>query len=58
MFDSFALNRVDLGDVTIRVRHGGTGTPVVLLHGHPVPTPPGTASRRDCALSMPWFVRT
>jgi haloacetate dehalogenase len=35
MFERFRLDRVDLGDVEIRVRHGGTGTPVVLLHGHP-----------------------
>jgi haloacetate dehalogenase len=35
MFDNFTLDFVDVGDVTLRVRHGGTGTPVVLLHGHP-----------------------
>jgi len=35
MFDGFQLDRVDLDDVTLRFRHGGTGTPVVLLHGHP-----------------------
>ncbi|MFL6169157.1 MAG: alpha/beta fold hydrolase [Ornithinibacter sp.] len=35
MFDEFTLERVDVGDVTLRVRHGGTGSPVVLLHGHP-----------------------
>jgi haloacetate dehalogenase len=35
MFDGFVLERVDLGEVTLRVRHGGSGTPVVLLHGHP-----------------------
>ena len=35
MFDGFDLSHVDLGDVTLRVRHGGSGTPVVLLHGHP-----------------------
>jgi len=26
---------VDVGAVVLRVRHGGAGTPVVLLHGHP-----------------------
>ncbi|BBH69486.1 hydrolase [Actinoplanes sp. OR16] len=31
----FRLEHVDLGDVTVRVRHGGSGSPVVLLHGHP-----------------------
>ncbi len=36
MFDGFAEDRVDVGDgVELRVRHGGTGAPVVLLHGHP-----------------------
>jgi haloacetate dehalogenase len=35
VFDDFALETIDLGDVTVRVRHGGTGTPVALLHGHP-----------------------
>jgi haloacetate dehalogenase len=34
-FDGFALDRVNLGEVTLRVRHGGNGQPVVLLHGHP-----------------------
>jgi haloacetate dehalogenase len=35
MFEGFQLDHVDVGDVTLRVRHGGAGTPVVLLHGHP-----------------------
>ena len=35
MFDGFTLEHLDLGDVTVRVRHGGTGPPVMLLHGHP-----------------------
>ena len=35
MFDDFVLEQVDLGEVSVRVRHGGAGTPVVLLHGHP-----------------------
>lgn len=35
-FDGFALEHLDVGDgVTLRVRHGGDGPPVVLLHGHP-----------------------
>ena len=35
-FDGFALEHVDVGGgVTLRVRHGGEGSPVVLLHGHP-----------------------
>jgi haloacetate dehalogenase len=35
MFEGFALDRIDAGGVDIRVRHGGTGPPLVLLHGHP-----------------------
>ncbi|MBF9131740.1 alpha/beta hydrolase [Plantactinospora sp. S1510] len=35
MFDGFTLDRIDVGDVELRVRHDGTGTPVLLLHGHP-----------------------
>src|SRR6202012_1597230 len=35
MFDGFQLDHVDVGDVTLRVRYGGSGPPVVLLHGHP-----------------------
>ncbi len=35
MFDGFTLERVTVGEVTLRVRHGGGGPPVVLLHGHP-----------------------
>ena len=30
MFDGFQLDRVDVGDVTLRVRYGGNGEPVVL----------------------------
>lgn len=35
MFDGFTLDRVDVGEVSLRVRYGGAGTPVVLVHGHP-----------------------
>jgi haloacetate dehalogenase len=35
VFDDFALERVDVGEATLRVRHGGSGPPVLLLHGHP-----------------------
>lgn len=35
MFDGFKLEDVDVGEVVLRVRHGGHGSPVVLLHGHP-----------------------
>jgi haloacetate dehalogenase len=35
MFEHFTLDRIDVGEVTLRVRYGGTGPPIVLLHGHP-----------------------
>ena len=35
MFEGFELSMVDTGDATIRVRRGGSGPPILLLHGHP-----------------------
>jgi haloacetate dehalogenase len=35
MFEEFALETIDVGDAALRVRHGGAGPPVVLVHGHP-----------------------
>jgi haloacetate dehalogenase len=35
MFDGFALERIDVGEAELRVRHGGSGPPLLLLHGHP-----------------------
>jgi len=35
VFDGFALERIDVGEAVLRVRHGGSGPPLVLLHGHP-----------------------
>ena len=35
MFDGFALEEIDVGEAVLRVRHGGSGAPVLLLHGHP-----------------------
>jgi len=35
VFDDFTLETIEVGDVRLRVRHGGRGSPVVLLHGHP-----------------------
>jgi haloacetate dehalogenase len=35
MFEGFTLERVDVGDAELRVRYGGSGPPVLLLHGHP-----------------------
>lgn len=34
-FDDLRLSRVTVGDVTVRVRHGGSGRPLLLLHGFP-----------------------
>ncbi len=34
-FEGFALSRVDVGEATLRVRHGGSGPPLLLLHGYP-----------------------
>lgn len=35
MFEGFALETIDSGEVALRVRHGGSGPPLLLLHGHP-----------------------
>jgi haloacetate dehalogenase len=35
MLEGFALHRVDTGEVTIRCRVGGSGPPLLLLHGNP-----------------------
>jgi haloacetate dehalogenase len=35
VFEGFELDFVDVGEATLRVRHGGSGLPVLLLHGHP-----------------------
>src|SRR5690349_14091863 len=35
LFEGFTLSTIDLGAVTVRVRHGGSGPPLLLLHGHP-----------------------
>ena len=35
MFDGFTLETVKLPEVSLRVRHGGSGPPLLLLHGHP-----------------------
>ena len=35
MFDGFEVSRINCGDVTINVRHGGSGPPILLLHGYP-----------------------
>lgn len=35
MFDGFTLETLSLPEATLRVRHGGAGPPILLLHGHP-----------------------
>jgi haloacetate dehalogenase len=35
MFDGFELTTIDTGEATIRLRRGGDGPPLLLLHGHP-----------------------
>ncbi|CAM3800220.1 alpha/beta fold hydrolase [Kibdelosporangium persicum] len=35
IFAGFDLDRIEGAGVKLRVRHGGSGSPVVLLHGHP-----------------------
>jgi len=35
IFDGFRLDHVEVDDARLRVRHGGDGPPLLLLHGHP-----------------------
>jgi haloacetate dehalogenase len=35
IFERFATGMVDVGEAQLYVRHGGSGPPVLLLHGHP-----------------------
>ena len=35
VFDGFELTTIDTGEATIRLRLGGEGPPLLLLHGHP-----------------------
>ena len=35
MFEGFTLSRIKTGEIEVRVRHGGSGPPLLLLHGHP-----------------------
>ena len=35
MFEGFELATIDVGEASLRVRHGGDGPPLLLLHGHP-----------------------
>jgi haloacetate dehalogenase len=35
MFEGFTRTTIETGETTIRVCHGGSGPPLLLLHGHP-----------------------
>ncbi|MFF2324049.1 alpha/beta fold hydrolase [Agrobacterium sp. NPDC058088] len=35
MFENFRLEMIAVPETTLRVRHGGSGPPLLLLHGHP-----------------------
>ncbi|MFC5828681.1 alpha/beta fold hydrolase [Nonomuraea insulae] len=35
MFDDFETSVIDVGETELFVRHGGSGSPLLLLHGHP-----------------------
>jgi haloacetate dehalogenase len=35
VFEGFALERIETAEAVLRVRHGGSGPPLLLLHGHP-----------------------
>jgi haloacetate dehalogenase len=34
-FEGFQLSQIDVGEASLRVRHGGSGPPLLLLHGYP-----------------------
>jgi len=34
-FEGFELSQIEVGEVSLRVRHGGSGPPLLLLHGYP-----------------------
>ena len=36
MFDNFKLVDIETGGARIRLRHGGSGPPLLLLHGNPL----------------------
>ena len=35
MFEGFKVSMIDTGETVIRTRHGGSGPPLLLLHGNP-----------------------
>ena len=55
MFEGFTLERIDVGDAELRVRHGGSGPAVLLLHGHP--RTHVTGRRISCPVLFLWARR-
>jgi len=55
VFDGFALDLVDVGPVTLRVRHGVAGAPVFLLHGHPRTPSSAMIAARWSRSARPWI---
>ena len=35
MFEGFTLTTIDTGEAQIRLRHGGSGPPLLMIHGNP-----------------------
>src|SRR5215813_2501650 len=35
LFEGFTLETIKAGEIEVRLRHGGSGPPLLLLHGHP-----------------------
>ena len=35
IFEGFELSMIEIDEISVRVRHGGSGPPLLLLHGHP-----------------------
>ena len=56
MFEGFRLETIQLPEATLRVRHGGAGPPVLLLHGHRGRMPHGTVSPRLSPKTIRWLV--
>ena len=47
MFEGFELTTIDTGEAQIRLRHGGSGPPLLMMHGNPQTHSCGTRSRRS-----------
>jgi pimeloyl-ACP methyl ester carboxylesterase len=58
MFDGFELTTIETSEAAIRVRHGGGGPPVLLLHGFPQTHISGTRSLQGLLVSSPWWPLT